>query len=327
MGGKGFMSNNIEVLLAGCGYMGREYAKVLKGLDIIPVVIGRSAAGVNQFKEITGLKALVGGLENTLTELTKIPEYAIIATPIAELVPNTIGLIKKGVKKILVEKPAGICVEDIRKILKYATEYNAKVYVAYNRRFYASTDKAREIILEDGGVTSFYFEFTEWAEKIENINNPQIEKENWLLANSSHVIDLAFFLGGNPVEMVSYVAGKLSWHQNGAIYAGAGKTDKGALFSYHANWDAPGRWAVELMTQKHRLYFKPIEKLGIQEKNSIVINEVKIDDSLDVKYKPGLYNQVREFLSPNDREDQRLLPIDEHLKNMEIYTDIAMIRH
>lgn len=321
------MSNNIKVLLAGCGYMGEEYAKVLGGLNIVPRVVGRSPQGADNFRKTTGLEVLAGGLKNAVAQLTEIPEYAIIATPITELAPNMIELIKKGVKRILVEKPAGICIEDVEKVSKYAKESGTEIYVAYNRRFYASTDKAREIIAEDGGVTSFHFEFTEWADKIEKISNPKIEKESWLLANSSHVIDLAFFLGGHPIEMSSYVAGSLPWHLNGAIYTGGGKTDKGALFSYHANWGAPGRWAVEVLTLKHRLYFKPLEKLKIQEKNSIEVNEAVINDSLDREYKPGLYNQVREFLSFNTDSDQKLLRIEEHIKNMKIYTDIAGVGH
>ena len=38
-----------------------------------------------------------------------------------------------------------------------------------------------------------------------------------------------------------------------ALVAGAGVTENGALFSYHANWEAPGRWSVEIMTKKRRL--------------------------------------------------------------------------
>ena len=71
---------------------------------------------------------------------------------------------------------------------------------------------------------------------------------------------------------------------------------KNALFSYHANWEAPGRWSVEILTPKHRLYFKPMETLQIQEIGSVAVNPVQIDDTLDKEFKPGLYLQVKSFL-------------------------------
>ena len=72
-------------------------------------------------------------------------------------------------KNILVEKPAGLNKQKIMEVSELAKEKDAQVYVAYNRRYYASVLKAQEIIAEDGGVTSFNFEFTEWAHVIEKL--------------------------------------------------------------------------------------------------------------------------------------------------------------
>ena len=73
-------------------------------------------------------------------------------------------------------------------------------------------------------------------------------KKAWFLQNSTHVIDLAFLWPAGP-KIYALKAGKLKWHPSGAIYAGAGITDKRALFSYHANWNSAGRWSVEVMTK------------------------------------------------------------------------------
>lgn len=323
MEGEKEMPDNIEVLILGCGYMGIEYCKVLRQFCKSPIVVGNSAAGTKRFYEEVGIEAIQGGICNAIKDFKHIPEYAIVAVPISELADCTELLLEVGVKHILVEKPAGINYEEVEKVVSKAEKNKANVYVAYNRRFYSSTKKVLEFIKQDGGLLSFSFEFTEWSSQIEKINNPKIEKENWLLANSTHVIDLAFFIGGNPVEMKSYAEGGLPWHPNGSIYSGAGKTDKEALFSYQANWDAPGRWALEFMTRKHRLYLKPMEKLQIQELNSIAINEVELDDEMDILFKPGIYEQVKAFLS--NAEDERLLTISKHLENIKYYETIAGI--
>ena len=82
-----------------------------------------------------------------------------------------------------------------------------------------------------------------------------------------------------------------------SIFSGAGITDHQALFSYSANWEAPGRWGVEVLTRKHRLIFRPLEKLKIQKIDSFERLCVSIDDKLDIKYKPGIYEQTKAFLS------------------------------
>ena len=48
--------------------------------------------------------------------------------------------------------------EEFEDLVRATSEKEANVFVAYNRRFYASVLKAQEIIEEDGGVTSFNFE-------------------------------------------------------------------------------------------------------------------------------------------------------------------------
>ena len=310
-----------DVMIIGCGYMGKEYTKVLKALGITPIVVGRGEENANKFSTELGISVITGGVDKALLEIKTIPYYAIVCVGVDLLKNTTESLLKKGVKNILVEKPAGLNSLEIRNLHEKAVLENAKVFVAYNRRFYASTEKAIEIIKIDCGVSSFNFEFTEWSSTIEQTNHAAVVKENWLLANSSHVIDLAFFLGGQPKEMRSFVNGELPWHHSGSSYVGAGITDCGALFSYQANWEAPGRWGLEVLTKTHRLYFRPMEKLQIQGLNSTKIENVSIDDKLDTEFKPGLYKQVDAFL--NNQDDKRLLTIGGQLEHMKIYEQIA----
>lgn len=314
------MSNNIDILIVGAGYMAMEYCKVLNAMDISPIVIGRGDKNAKKFEETIGVSVLTGGLKNVLPTLSIVPTHAIVAVSIDALADTTNMLIEHGIKNILVEKPAGVNRCEIQRICDIAYKKKSKVWVAYNRRFYASVDKALEMIKKDGGVTSFNFEFTEWGHVISKTTHSKEIKNIWLLANSTHVMDLAFFLGGFPVEMSTYVMGKLDWHEHGCIYAGAGVSEKGALFSYQANWAAPGRWVVEILTNKHRFYFKPMEELSIQDIGSVSVNKVEIDDELDKKFKPGLYRQTKAFIENTDEEKK--LSINDFMQHFEVYEKI-----
>lgn len=288
----------MNIWIIGAGTIAQEYAKVLNSLGFDYIVIGRGNQSAKVFKDTLGKEVVTGGLDSFLKTNPQIADKAIIATNLDTLSHNTVQLLNYGVKDIFCEKPGFLYPEECEKVYSVAIEKNANLFYAYNRRFFASVLRAQEIIREDGGIKSFNFEFTEWGHVIESLNKSKGDLENWMYANSSHVIDLAFFLGGEPVEFSSYTAGELTWHKP-AIFAGSGVTDKGALFCYQANWAAPGRWGVELLTSKHRLYLRPMEKLQIQDIGSVAINPVEIDDHLDVEFKPGFYLETKAFLEGN----------------------------
>ena len=310
------ITHSPKILLVGTGSMAKEYAKVLKVLKRPFLAIGRGEESALFFEKAIGVPAARGGIKNWLRDnADKIPQIAIVATNEEQLGPATRLLLQHGTKSILVEKPGGMNLKDLIKTQKIALKTGAKIFIAYNRRFYASTQEAQEFIKEDGKVLSFNFEFTEWGHKIAENKKSMPVKKIWLLANSSHVIDLAFFLGGKPKKMQCFTAGSLDWHPSGSIYAGAGVSENGALFSYNANWESAGRWGVEILTPKRKLILRPLEALMIQSRGSVEVEQVLLDNKLDVDFKPGLYLQVKSFLG----SEHDLPTIHEQIKNLKYY--------
>jgi predicted dehydrogenase len=291
--------------------MAKEYAKVLEGLKVSYEVIGRGVENCNSFKELfPQAKVFAGGLESF--ESIKKYTHGIICSNVDYLASHTKLLIGLGIKEILLEKPGGTNLHEIVDLAEFARNKQAKVAIAYNRRFYSSVLKCRELIEEDGGVKSFHFEFTEWPHTIEDLANYETVKNNLLFANSTHIIDMAFYLGGMPKEIKSFATDSLDWHPK-AIFSGAGITTNNALFSYQANWKGPGRWVAEFVTYKHRFIFKPLEMLQIQELKSVKVEQFLIDDELDKLYKPGLYNQTKAFLL--NPKDSSLIYLDQQEQN------------
>ena len=306
------------ILLVGAGPMAAEYARVLKSLKKEFIVVGRNKQSAEEFEKIVGVKVIIGGVDKYLEQKKEIPPVAIVAINEEQLGSATIKLLKRGIKLILVEKPAGLDFADVKKVYKLSQKLKAKVYVGYNRRFYSSVKKAQEIIEKDGGILSIYFDFTEASFRIAPLTKAPGVKENWFLQNSTHVIDLAFFLAGNPKKMAAFTNGGVSWHPKGAIFSGAGVTEKNVLFAYHANWDAPGRWSVEIMTKSSKLFFKPLEKLQIQNLGSFEVKDVQLEDKIASEFKAGIYAEVQSFLG--NKKD--LCTIDEQVANLKFYQQI-----
>jgi predicted dehydrogenase len=236
---------------------------------------------------------------------------AIIATGTEALLECLLQLTTAGCKKILIEKPAAISISELLENEQKLQPFLDTVFVAYNRRFYASVIEAEKLLSEDGGLKSMHFEFTEWAHKIGPIPKPPRVKENWFFANSTHVIDLAFFIAGQPNELKCFSkAGNLTWHKK-TNFAGAGVTELGVLFSYISNWESAGRWSVELLSDKRRLYLSPLEGIQIQKKGELSRIDHLFENSLDLTYKPGLFKQVESFTSLTSN---RNLTLKSHLR-------------
>lgn len=310
------------IVLIGSGGMARDYANVLKAQQQSFVVVGRGADSARTFEQAMGVPVIQGGLDAALSGGTLgAPSTAIVAVGVEGLFSTTARLLSAGVKRILVEKPAGLNAGEIRALDALARDSGAAVFVAYNRRFYSSVRQARRMIAADGGLQSFTFEFTEWGHEIVNLVKAPGVKEQWVLGNSSHVLDLAFFVGGKPAAMQTMHAGALDWHPSASRFVGCGRSVNGALFSYHANWEAPGRWSLEFCSSQYRFILRPMEALQIVRKGSVAIEAVDVEGAdLDKRFKPGLFLQTLAFLE-GDVGD--LCPISEQTAAVGDYAVMA----
>ncbi|MDA8933125.1 Gfo/Idh/MocA family oxidoreductase [Candidatus Pelagibacter ubique] len=306
--------------LIGAGALALEYAKVLNVLNVKYSVIGRGKKSAQKFTSTTGVKVFSGGLSKFLDTNPTCASKAIVCVNIEELKVTSENLIKYGVKHILLEKPGGINIEEVNELNKLVRKKNVNVKIAYNRRFYSSVIKAKELIKRDGGVQNFNFDFTEWTHLVDKLNKNKLVLKNWFFANSTHVVDLAFYLGGKPNNITSYVSKNIFWNKSPSLFCGAGKTKEGAIFSYHANWQSAGRWSLELLTAKGKYILCPLEQLFFQKKGSLEIQEIKLNSKLDKNFKPGFYAQLKAFIN---QSDDGLLSLPRHCSMLSFYKKIS----
>lgn len=315
--GPGYMMN--DLWLIGAGPMGMAYSAVLADKNIQFEVIGRGEESASIFREKIGIEVQIGGLNNFL-RVQGAPKSAIIAVQEIYLFEAASALIRDGCKRILIEKPGALAFTDLEKIAEQASDAGAAIYIAYNRRFHSSVSKAREIVDADGGLESIDFDFTEFSKIVQGLRTAKQTKDRWLLANSSHVIDLAFFLAGVPKVWRYFRTGSLEWHLSGRIFSGAGITQDDRAFSYLSDWGSPGRWRIELRTSERKLLLQPLEGLKEMTRSSFEYEEVVIDTKLDEKFKPGVWRMTSAFL---EEREGILCTLKEHMLHSRHYFEIA----
>jgi len=304
-------TKSITVAIIGAGAMGIEHFKVLKALGITPIVFGRGEGSADTFEAVTGHRPYTGDLQESLAKFQGKISHAIIAVSVSQLAPVTMALLKAGARYVLLEKPGGVDPEDVEALAQ--SEGAARVRIAYNRRFLPSAITMQNAIIDDGGVTSFHFEFNENIPLIASLTqHPDKVKENWFYANSTHVADLAFFLGGrkgaleDEVVSMAVMEGDFRQKPANARYAGCGAFD-GKVFSYLADWSSAGRWGLEVCTAKRRLIMKPVETVQAINRGSFGMAPLELIGTEPEGLKPGFYNMVKLFINDPDHEDMLTL--------------------
>jgi predicted dehydrogenase len=311
--------SKVNCLLVGAGYMTQEYLKVLKSKQIDTIVVGRGIKNVNNIVEKFHIESYSGGIEKFVFNDNY--THAIVAVSIDDLFSTTCILIKKGVKKILVEKPACLELNELEIILKLCNEYNSEIFIAYNRRFYSSIETLKKKIISEEGIQLINFEFTEWAHLIDQKKFSKAVLNKFFIANSTHVVDTVFHLIGRPSLLNSLIFGNsISWHPSGSIFLGSGVSIKNIPFTYSSNWGSAGRWSIEVFTNQNRYYLKPMEKLFVQKRGTLDLTPVEINDQIDVEFKAGLYLMVEDFFNITSKT---LCKINEQYENFSFYEKIA----
>lgn len=305
----------------GVGLIGQEYYKIVSELGWKCVVFGRGKISSKLFEEKFGLSVVTDSATSAVQDNKfSVPENAIICCNIDQQLNLVRQLIDLGIKNILVEKPLTDDLDGLVELEKYCNEKKTRIFVGYNRRFYNSVIECKKLIAEDGGITSFHFDFTEWSDVIDKSHHNALIKSKWLINNSSHLIDLAFYLGGNPKVLKPMISGGLEWHKRGSIFKGIGVTINDSLFSYSADWSSAGRWELSLCTARRKFILSPLESLKYINKNEVTINNIVSENQDDIKYKPGFMKQVKNFLN-GDHKD--LCCLSDQVRNMHIYYKIA----
>ena len=254
-----FSGSSATVL--GYGNMGKHYLQALQSLGIGQIrVCSRSQEHLNPLAKLPNVTTIAGGFES-LECVSTLGELAIVATPIAELIPATKHLADLGFKKILIEKPASLWSKKIIELEKYLTLKGVGAYCAYNRVTYPSLVETRFRAAEEGGITSCAYSFTEIISEDWEQHYSADELSRWGVANSLHPISMAHGLIGQPRSWGAHTSGSLPWHPSASVFVGSGLSEQDVPFSYQADWGSKGRWSVEINTAVASYRICPLEKL------------------------------------------------------------------
>lgn len=308
------MIDKKNIIVVGSGYMGQEYLKVLKKMNLLKntQVYSKTLKNYSNLLKLFKLE-----LKNFHTIHEKnLFTHAIVCVNEYEIFKVVKKLISLKIKYILVEKPGGANIKELISLNNFAAKNKCHLNVAYNRRYYENILYLKKIFKNEK-VKSAHFSFTEWIDKIKLLKYKKKITLNWFHYNSLHLIDLVFYLIGLP-EKISAKVGGNDKKFGRTLFSGSGITRKNIYFSYHSNWESAGRWSIDLFTMKNRYILSPLEEIKIQKKNEININTLKLKLKFDDKFKPGIYLITQNFL-----KNKKMLLYKDYIKLFKLYNIIS----
>lgn len=308
----------VNVSIIGAGNMAEEYLKVLTDLDEYKVVgmFSRNITKCNNLKKKYKFSEVFESIECMHAHSES--DLLIVACS-AESTKTVADHVTKYSWTILFEKPIGLNFLEYEEISRVCSERNSKAYVALNRRYYSSTRKLKEMIDLSNSPRYINIFDQENIDILKEFNRNEKLIKNWMYANSIHLIDFIDILSrGNLIELK--VLDK--WNKkNPTIVSARLKFDSGDIINYSAIWNRPAPWGIKISTKEKYFELSPIEKLIYIDKFSREIKNIGVDN-VDIKYKPGLYNLLKEMYECLNNRPHNIVSVSENKNTMTYIKDI-----
>ena len=304
-----------SVLIIGGSDLVNQYILALTKLKVKDItVIAKTGKKINEVSKKVGTKVHTGGFEENLGKMDKM-DLVVVAPDIPLIISAANLAIENGQTNILIEKPGSLYPEEL---LSLKEKIGSQIVrVAYNRLVYPNLHKLKELVEEEGGITSCRFTFTERISVIDFEKYKPEVYNRWGISNSLHVITMAMELIGMPREIFPRKYGGLDWHKVGNIFVGTGISEKNIPFSYHADWGSGGRWGIEVNTKENSYQLIPLEEIYACKKNTGNWTKVQFNSAFpDVKQ--GIAEEVAIMLSSNEKEKSMLPSLEKAIEYVKL---------
>ena len=302
-----------DIVIAGSGYMAEEYLKAISFLPNLNVVaiVSRNLTTAKSLAE----KYNVGYITLDIKDAAMKTNAKCLILCVSEL--STEDVINSAIDfpwTILIEKPLGIDHDQALRIVERCGDRN-DVYVALNRRYYGAT---REMLNEISRTTGKRFiVLTDQEDQIAALNagQPALVVDNWMYANSIHIIDyINIFARG---ELNQLTKNRIRLDDNAYVISVDLEFDSGDHVKYLAYWNTSAKWSVEINVGDKQWQAQPLEKARRLVLGSREFSDFPIDEG-DIQAKPGLISMLSALEEQLSGEESQLVSIKEGIQTMKL---------
>lgn len=285
--------SDIKVAIVGAGSMASEHIKAFKAVLGVKVVgiYSRTLSKAESLAKEFDIPKVIYDLNSLYTE-TKADIVVITVNILAMF--EVAEVVVKYPWVCLFEKPVGLHYAESVRINDLSKLHYAKCFVGLNRRHYSSTRATLSDLelLDDTRVVNVFDQEDPYI-AFNDDKQPQKVVDNWMYANSIHMIDYFRVLCRGKIKSVTPV---VPWDaKNPSLVVSKIEFSSGDIGIYQAVWNCPGPWAVTITTHAKRWEMRPLEQASFQLHGTRKIELVPIHE-WDSEFKAGFRLQAEETI-------------------------------
>jgi predicted dehydrogenase len=303
----------IRIGLVGSGYMAKEYLKASSAVETLKIVsiFSRNVSTATSLASEFNIPMVA----QTVEEFAELKlDFLLICVP--ELATgNIISSFSKLNLPMLVEKPVGLTLPEALEIENFAATRGLSIFVALNRRFYSSSMQVFAELSSSTGKRVVRVNDQENTIAAISAGQPTRVVENWMFANSIHIIDfVSIICRGEPsiqfkrrtaLDDLAYV-----------VHVGIEFTS-GDEALYTCYWNSPSGWSVDINTSSRAWQLSPLEVARVRKLEDRQFSDFVKDDN-DLRFKPGLVQMLIELEKCVNGQEHKLTTISEANRTMRL---------
>jgi len=303
-----------KVGFIGSGRMATEHVKVLKYFNNYNVVAvcSKNPRNAKKFANKFNIPNYYKNINKFLSQNKY--DLVIVCVPPNEKF-KIIKLIASKNINIFMEKPLGLNYKDGERILNYCkkVKFKKNFFIGYNRRYLGSTVKLYDCLRNNNNIRNLLVEDQQDTEKAKKIGHKKIVINNWMFANSIHLIDLInYFCRGKVINIKS---SKIKFSKKSYVIFSRIKFSSGDKCIYIGKWNIKANWSLYLDARKENFLLNPLEELKILNKSLVkVYKNFKMEKNL----KPGFFNQFKEIDKILNNKYGKIVKIKDALKSVNL---------
>ena len=182
------------------------------------------------------------------------PDGILILVSFNQIYQVTKKVIKYKIP-FFIEKPPGLTINQNIHLANLCEKYKVKNIVGFNRRFYSIFHQGLKLIGKNSKILSFSIYGMErlWLYK----NNNAL-KQNLIMANAIHTIDLLSFFGGKKSSIkINNNSKKNRRFINSSINI---KFENNSLGYYYINTESPYFWSLKIFAEDSTLIYDNLNR-------------------------------------------------------------------
>ena len=287
----------------GCGNIAHFHADVLihLGHTITAVSARPESKNINTFSEKYNVKSKYSSWEEMLSKESFDALWVVAGWQ--EIDNMLLPILAKGIPTFF-EKPVALTAEKLEQAVTLHKNMINKVQIGYNRRFYSFIPEIKNI-LENSKYKAIDVLIPESVSGITDVN----WLNNMFIQNSSHIIDLFYYLNGKKEIEVVNVHKHINPETNTPEGYNGMLMSNGIPVHLISNWNSPSNFGIkfhcdgtliELLPAEIATIYKGFDVIEPTSQNPIRRYVPKIAqqffiDGESAKFKPGFLDQTINF--------------------------------